>query len=131
MSVKLSSIAANLEAERDGEEIASVLYPNVKYTVRSILFGPYETARDLSLQTLFKKFGDQPIPRNAQIADQGRLMAEHILLGWSGFDTPYSREAALETLTDPAYREFVADVELAARKVGKRNLEFVEALVKN
>lgn len=131
MVVKLQSTASDLTKEREGDTIASLLYPGVTYQVRSVHYEPFATARDLALQNLARKYGDQPVPRDESVKIMGGLFVEHLLLGWEGFDTPFTSDIAMNTLTDPAYRELVADVEVAARKAGKQRLEFQKALVKN
>lgn len=131
MVVKLQSTASDMVKERDGDRIASLLYPGVIYRVRSIHYEPFANARDLALQNLARKHGDQPAPRDETVKIVGALIAEHLLLGWEGFDIAFTTEVAKNTLADPSYRELVADVEVAARKAGKKRLEFEEDLVKN
>ena len=131
MSVKLSSVKADIAAEMEGETLPSTIYPGVKYTLRSYFLPDFETARDLELQKLAKIHGDKLVPRETMTSLFGELYAAHLLVSWSGFDVGYSPEVALKTLTDPAFREMVADVEVCARKVGKRQVEFVKDTVGN
>lgn len=131
MAVKLQSVASDLEKESNGDIQPSTLYPGVVYRVRSVHYEPYATARDLALQALARQYVETPIPREASVNTAGRLLADHLLLGWSGFDEAYTPDVASRTLTNPAFRELVADIELACRKAGKKQLEFETNLVKN
>jgi len=129
--VKLGSLKADLVKEADGEWIDIPDLPGVALKVRSVNFPAYKTARDLAVQRLARKHGKKPIPEKEMAEVSGRLFAEHLLLGWRGFDVDYTPELALEVLTDPAYRELRAHVEWAAAQVGHAEVEFVEDLAKN
>lgn len=133
MSVKFSSIAANLTKERDGEYREVPEWPSVKLGVRSLHNPAYQLARDALIARYVRK---KPSPVQRQI-DAGRLYATHILFGWDGFSnedgTPlvYTPELAMEKMTNPEYRELVQKVEAAATEVGESEIEFIEEATKN
>jgi hypothetical protein len=131
MTVKLSSVAADLAAEEVGEWTASPTFPGVEYLVSSLNKPAYVTARDLSLQRLARRYKGKPPPSAEITAEAGKLYCRHILHGWRGFDVPYAPEKALEILCDPAYRAVLQDVEWCASQVGQAEIEFVEDATKN
>ena len=126
MAVKFGSLKADIETERSGEWIECPDLPGVSFKVKSFNDPQYRVARDLLVQRLARKHGKKPAAPEEQEAEFGRLYAKHILLDWQGFDVPYSAEAALEALTDPAYRDLRRYVESAAAQVGAVDVEFVE-----
>mgnify|MGYP001574115861 CR=1 FL=1 len=129
--VRLSSLRADSALERNGDWVDAMSIPGVSFMVRSINFPKYTIQRDLLLQRLRRQSGGKPIAQDTLYTELGRLYAEHILLDWKGFDVPYSREVAMQTLTDPEYREVVMAVETAAGQVGQSTLEFVDEQSKN
>ena len=129
--VRLSSLRADSALERNGDWVDAMSIPGVAFNVRSINFPRYTVARDLLLQRLRRQSGGKPIAQDTLYTELGRLYAEHILLDWRGFDVPYSRETAMQTLTDPEYRDVVMAVETAAGQVGQSQIEFCEDAAKN
>lgn len=130
--VKLASLRANSEKERAGDWIESTSIPGVTFMVRSINYPPYTIARDQLLQRLRRKAGsNKPLAQDTLTTELGRLYAQHLLLGWKGFDVEYSPETAMEHLTNPEFREMVAAIENAANQVGAAELEFIESTAKN
>ncbi len=129
--VKLSSLRSDSERERNGDWVDSLSIPGAAFMVRSINYPPYTIARDLMKQRLARKSGGKPIPQDTLYTELGRLYAEHLLLDWRGFDEEYSKDRAVELLTDPEFRELVMAVELAAGSVGQAELEFIEGAAKN
>lgn len=131
MTIKLGSVKADLAKETDGDLIAIPDLPGVKLRVRSPHYQPFIAARDLATRRLAKKFGDAAVPEEEIARVYGAVYAQHLLLGWEGFDAPYSADLALETLTDPAYRALRLHVAWASGKVGQQDVEFVETERKN
>jgi hypothetical protein len=129
--VRLSSLRTDSALERAGDWIESPSIPGASFLVRSINYGPYAIARDLLLQRLRRKSGGKPIPQDILFPELGRLYVQHLLLGWKGFDTEYSAEVAMQTLTDPEFRDVVAAVEAAAGEVGQSEIEFLDQTSKN
>ena len=111
MVVKLQSTASDLTKEREGDTIASLLYPGVTYQVRSVHYEPFATARDLALQNLARKYGDQPVPRDESVKIMGGLFVEHLLLGWEGFrfDRQYGAFGGESRLSYMVIRQYAAD----------------------
>lgn len=126
MTVKLSSLKANLDRETKGDWIDFPDWEGVSFNVSSLNLPAYTTKRDLLLQRLQRKYKRKPVPKDVLNAELGRLYAEHILHGWRGLDVEYSPTVALETLTDPEYRNVVAAVEYCAAQVSAIDVEFVE-----
>ncbi len=131
MTVKLSSLKADLKREEEGDWIDYPDWPGVRFKVSSINKPAYTIARDLLLQKMARKSKGKPQDRNKTTPEFGRLYAEHILHDWEGFDEPYTPELARQHLTDPAYRDLVFAVEWCAAKIGEVDAEFLEDAGKN
>ncbi len=132
MSVlKLSSLRANLEREQQGDWVDSLRWAGVRFRVRALTTPSYRIKRDPRLATLSRKYKGKPIPPEVSGPILGRLYAEEILLGWEGLDIAYSPEVALETLSDPAYRELVSEIEWCAGTLSEVDAEYEEETAKN
>ena len=131
MTIKLSSVKADLAREEKGDWIAYPDWPGVEFNVSSLHLPAYQTARDLLLQRLARKYQRKPTPRTEMTVEHGKLYAEHILHGWRGLDVEYSPETAREILSNPEYRNVVAAIEWCAAQVSDVALEFVEEAGKN
>lgn len=129
--VKLSSLKADLAREANGDEVESLRWPGVKFRVSALTKPSYRVKRDALFQRLQRRFKGKPIPQDELGPAIGRLYAEEILHGWSGMDEPYTPERALEVLSDPAFREVVAEVEYCAGTLSEIDAEFVEDASKN
>jgi hypothetical protein len=129
--VKLASLKADTQREIEGEWIPYPKWEGVRFNVSSLHSPAYETARDLLLQQFAKKYQGAPVPPVERDVEFGKLYCRHILHGWDGLDVEYSSEVALETLSDPEYRDVVTAVEYCAGQVAKREVEFVEVAIKN
>ena len=126
MAVKLASLKANLPRENDGDWIQIPDLLGVRLLVRSFHYGPYKTALAQVQQRFRRKYGYDGAPDDVAAREAGKLYADHILLGWEGLDVPYSRETALEVLTDPAHRAMRGHVDYASAKVAETSAEFIE-----
>lgn len=131
MTVKLTSLAADLAREENGDWIDFPEWPGVAFNVSSLLKPAYVTERDILLQRLARRHKGKTPPADVVAAEAGQLYCKHILHGWRGLDVEYSPEVALATLTDPAYRAVVNAVEWCASQVGQIEAEFVETEAKN
>lgn len=131
MTVKLSSLKADLNREKNGDWIAYPDWPGVRFKVSGFTIPAYEAARDLMQQKLQAEYRSGRIPNDVITPRLGELYATYILHDWEGFDETYSPALAAKFLTDPAYREIVYAVEWCAKKVSEVRVEFVEADVKN
>lgn len=131
MTVKLSSLAADLSAEAKGEWIDYPEWPGVAFNVRSLHYPPYATARDLLIQKMMRQNKGVMPPADKMAPEVGKLYCKHILHGWRGLDEEYTPEKALEVLCDPAYRRVVEAVEWCAGQVAQRDVDFVEDASKN
>lgn len=131
MTVKLSSIKADLKRETKGDWIDYPDWPGVALNVSSLLLPAYRIDRDLLGQRLSRQYKGKPIPPEVVTTEIGKLYHKHILHDWRGFDEPYSREVAGEMLPDPEYRNIVAAVEWCAAKVSDVDVEFIEDAAKN
>jgi hypothetical protein len=137
--LKLSSMRADSQKERDGDWVPALDLDqsgNVKWFVRSTNYAPFKIARDAIGAKLARKHGDN-VPEDVLAEAYGKLAVEHLLLGWDGFvdddeqDIPFSPERALEILTDPEYRHVRGSLYIAAQRVGREEVEFIAAKVKN
>ncbi len=131
MTIKLASLRANLEREAAGDWIDFPDWPGVAFNVRSLHAPSYTTKRDLMLQRLGRKYKGKAPPPEVMAREAGKLYCDEILFGWRGLDEVYTPELALETLTDPAYRDVVSAVEWCAAQLAQGSIEFVEEATKN
>lgn len=131
MAVKLGSLAVDLKREQEGEWVDIPELPGVKLLVRGFGYGPYQMAKGQIEARWVRKFGRDPVPTEISHRENGKLYADHILLGWDGFDEPYSDERALDVLTDPAFREVHDHIRYAGQKIMQSEAEFVEDAAKN
>lgn len=131
MTVKLSSLKADLAREAKGDWIDYPDWPGVSLNVSSLLLPAYRVARDLMFQRLQRLHKGKPIPPDVLNPEIGKLYHQHILHDWRGFDQPYSRDLAGQMLADPEYRSLIAAVEWCAAKVSDVDVEFVEETEKN
>lgn len=131
MAVKLSSIRADLQREHEGDWVDIPDLPGVRLKVRAFSYGPYQIAKGLIEQKWARKYGKDPVPPDVSERENGRLYAEHILLDWEGFDEAYSKERALEVLTDPAFRELNAHIRYAGSRLAAQDIQFTEDAAKN
>jgi hypothetical protein len=129
MTVKFNSLKSDIAKEQTGDWVECPDLPGVSFKVRSFNHPPYRVARDLLVQRMARRNGKKAAPPEEMESAFGKLYAEHILLDWAGFDTPYSPEAAREALSDPAYRDLRRYVESAAAQVGQSEVEFTEEAV--
>lgn len=130
--VKLSSLKSVLQKEREGEWIkAPEIGEGVEFLVRSTNYPAYMIARDDASARLNKKYATDPVPPEVLAKENGEIVAEHLLLGWKGLDEDYDPELAFEVLCDEAHRAIRTGVIMAATKVGRQEVEFVEAGAKN
>lgn len=129
--LKLDSIKADLDKERNGDWVEFPDWPGVSFKVKSIEAPDFRTGRDMLLRKLARKYKSKPIPQDELQQDIGKLYHSHILIDWKGLDTPYSPDQALDVLTDPAYRKVFAAIEWCAAQIGESDAEFVEDAAKN
>lgn len=129
--LKLSSIKADLNKEANGEMIPYKPWPGVSFMVRSTMCQTYQVARAQLYQRWSAAYGDEPVPPSVLSSDIGKLLCEHILIGWDGLDVEYSKEKALEVLCDEAFREVRAAVEFCASKVAAITPKFEADTAKN
>jgi hypothetical protein len=146
--LKFSSLEVDIKAETDGEWIPIKKWigldpdepysvtdlPGIEFFVRSDNYQPYKVARQKLGEKLEETKSDYPdgiIPDDVADIEHGRIMAEHLLLGWKGFDVEYTPEMAMAALTKPAGRVHRQMVIFCARKVGRRKAEFDKDAAKN
>lgn len=131
MTVKLSSLRADLAREEKGDWIEFPDWPGVEFNVSSLHLPMYQTARDLLFKRLTKIYKKSAVPGPVMTTELGKLYAKHILHGWRGLDVAYTSEKAVEILTDPEFRNVVAAVEWCAGKVSEIDVEFADDEAKN
>lgn len=149
--LKLSSIEVDTKAETDGEWVQikewTGLDPEkpfhvtkfedegieLKMLVRSTNCHSFKVARQKAGERLEEMKKDNPdgIPDELVDVENGKLMAEHLLLGWSGFDVEYSPDAAVALLTKPSARIHRQMVMFCATRCGQRKAEFLASEADN
>lgn len=125
MTVKLSSLRADMRRQNDGDWVEVPALPGVELKVRGLNYGPYQA--DLSqvrARWISRYRGIDGVPPEVVTRDLGRLYAKHLLLEWRGFDEPYDADTAEEMLTSPG--AFFGHVAEAAAEVSRTETEFVE-----
>jgi hypothetical protein len=131
MTVRLSSIKADLDREQKGDWVEYPDWPGVSFNVSSLLIPAYRIDRDLLGQRLARQYKGKAIPPDVLTTEVGKLFHKHILHNWKGFDKEYSKELASEMMADPEYRNLVEAVQYCANRLAETDLEFVEDAVKN
>lgn len=129
--IKLSSLKAGGARERDGEWIDIPDLPGVKLKVRGTGYGPFQAAKGIVEQRWVRRYGKEAVPIEVQLEDNGKLYLDHIVLGWEGFDVPYSAEEARKYLLDPEMRELHDHIRYAMGRVASARIEFAEEAEKN
>lgn len=131
--VKLTSLQRDMKRELGGDWVDIPHLPGASLCVRSLNYPPYKIGRATLLKRLGSKYGqDFSEARDRDMeAGFGQLYAEHILLGWRGFDEEYSAELAAQRLPAEEWAPLRELVEWAATKVASKNVEFVEGAAKN
>lgn len=124
--IKLSSLRADVQREKDGDWVDIPELPGVALKVRGFAYGPFQIARDIVQARWVRKYQRDPVPPEVSYPENAKLYADHILLDWRGFDVPYSRETALETLLDPGFRDLHEHIRYAGGKLAQTETEFVE-----
>jgi hypothetical protein len=139
MTIKLSSLKADLKREAEGDWIEYPDWKGVAFNVTSPLAPAFSTARDLKLQDIVKSVKAMKLPdsqadtETAKRSEQalGELFGEHILKDWRGLDEPYSYEKGVEICTKPEYRNVFNAVVWCSGVLSKIEIEFVEDELKN
>jgi hypothetical protein len=131
MTIKLSSLKADLAREEKGDWIASIDIPGAEFNVSSLHLPAYQTALALMEQRLARAYKGTPIPQHVRTVEIGKLLHKHILHDWRGFDTPYSEEIAREMLCEAEGRNFIAAVQNCAAMLSLTDVEFEEDAGKN
>ena len=130
--IRLASLARDLQQENEGATVASTRWgSDVTYTVRSDEYAPFVQARTAALERHRRLNGTAPLATAAFVDLFGRLVSDHLLLGWSGFDVLWTPVIATATLVNPAYMDVLSDVLSAAAGVGKGRVEYLEDVGKN
>lgn len=132
MAIDLNSLRSDLKREREGDWIEIPDLPGVEYCVRSNNYQPFQDAWNALIARNNKRYGiGRAVPQDAWGRDFGALLAEHLLLGWKGFDVEYSEDDALMRLTAEEWRILRETVLWASQQVGQAQIEFVEDAGKN
>lgn len=137
MALKLSSIKIDLTREREGAWIEIPEWPGVALLTRGFQYGPFKTARDAFYKDLAKRHGKNTDSEDELFDINGKLIADHLLLGWRGIvddqekQVPFTRETALELLTDRGWRVFQTKANWAAAQLEMVDAEFVKDTEKN
>lgn len=131
MTIKLSSLKVDLDRERKGDWMPSAEFPGARFLVSSLHLPAYQTALHLLEQAWARKYKLDPVPADVRTVGIGKLLHEHILHDWDGFDVPYSKETATEMLCVPEGRNFIASVQNAAAMISLTDAEYLGDEVKN
>ena len=130
-TIKLASLRVSDQSEEAGTWVDLPDVPGAAVLVRSLDYPPYTLARTVLFQRFSRLYGRKPAPQNEIVPAIGKLYAEHILLGWKGFDVEFSPEEAMLRLSDWTWRKLTTMVEWAAGTLSEAQVEFVEDATKN
>jgi hypothetical protein len=131
MSIKLSSLKADLKRESDGDwEPAGAELPGVRFKVRSGGTASFRIKSDQLKKKHDRKYAGD-VPPDIEAREWGSLIAEELLRGWDGIDEPYSPETALAALTDPEHRALRVAVLACAYRLSLPDVQFAEQATKN
>lgn len=125
MTIILSSLMIDAARENDGDWVSYPSWEGVRFRVRSTNYAPYKA--DLQArQTEAARRYPKGIPDAVTLSLMGELVAEHLLIGWEGFDVEYSPETALEMLGNPELRTIVGAVLQCAESLTIPKIRFVD-----
>jgi hypothetical protein len=137
--MELSALKRDVATVESGEWVGGI--PDMgalRLKVRGFSSQAYQTALGRLMRAVSReeRERDGSIKPNASRRVMGEAMHETILLDWQGIESdgaalPYSKEKALELLTDPTYGPFQEAVAFAARFVDSARAEETEEIVKN
>jgi hypothetical protein len=108
MAVKLGSLRRDIKKQNDGDwiQVAELMDPKTgeipEFHVRGINYSPFQMARSNLIGKLTRRYGTRPAPIEETHRDEGKLMAQHLLLGWKNADPPYDPDVAEEMMCDAA-----------------------------
>lgn len=131
MTIKLSSLKADLKREAEGDWIDFPDWVGVSFHVASPLAPAFATARDLKLQELSKRHKGKDIPTAEADAANADLYATYILKGWKGLDVEYTPDMGREICTKPEYRNVFNAIIWCSGRLSRIEEEFVEDETKN
>ncbi|MFD2650556.1 hypothetical protein [Brucella rhizosphaerae] len=135
--IKLDSLKADTLQEREGEWVYVKTWPRLgelpglAFKVRSTNSPDYVTAKTSQQMKLTQKYGMETPPYNEVSIAEGELAAEYLLLDWKGLSEKYNSAEARSLLSSPEGRNILSMVFWCADQVGRRQVEFLEAAVKN
>jgi hypothetical protein len=142
MGIKISSIAADLKRENDGDyvEIPPDIIgggEGILLKVRAFSYAPYLKERNEIVRKWHRAYGRDQVPLDVAFKADGRLYAKHILLDWKGLDEDdgspmkFSIERAEELMTNMEFRLLQDAVQYAAGKIMVIAAEETKAELKN
>jgi hypothetical protein len=131
VTVKFSSLKADVDRETKGDWVPSPDFPGVELFVSSLHLPAYQTELALTEQRLARQAKGQPVSPKARVPAIGKLLHKHILHGWRGFDVEFSKEAAWEMMSVYEGRDFIAGVQNCAALISLRNYDVDEDAAKN
>jgi len=135
--MKLTDIAVDLEREEQGDWVEIPDLPGVSLKVRSLYNKDFQQAHQLMARKLNRRYGNRPVPLDVQTQSYARILAENVLIDWSGISdeneqaVEYSAELGREVLAEPQYRKLADAVTWAAGFVGDQEIEELEESGKN
>jgi hypothetical protein len=106
MAVKLGSLRRDIKKQNDGDWVPFSEYMDPKtgeipeFLVRGFNYKPFQIARSNIIAKLTRRYGQKPIDPEESHREEGRIFAQHLLLGWRNAEPPYDRDVAEEMLCD-------------------------------
>lgn len=130
--IKLRSVkAAPVEQDKKGTWQESIDIPGARFKVSSLHHPDYQAELGMLEQKWAREYPGKPVPQTVRVPAVGRLLLEHILHDWSGFDEAYSPELAAEMMSSYEDRILISAVQNCAAMAGMGKFEFVKDEAKN
>lgn len=131
----LSSIRTDLARIRKGDWVPAPYAPwktvKARFNVSTLNLPAYQLAVRRVNEKLASKYAGDPVDPDELHAENGALLAEHILHGWENLDVEYTPEIALDMLCDPSYDALNTVIRVCAMKLEETKAEFIKAAEKN
>jgi hypothetical protein len=128
--IKLSSLKADLETEKNGKWIDYPAWPGVSFHVASELSPEFTAARDAGIQEMARLYPGEVPPEKRRDAVM-QAYHDHILLDWKGLDEPLTPELKRQVFFDEEYRNVAGAVIWCSEQVARISLSYVEDTAKN
>lgn len=123
----------DVQAEDEGEWVEYPLNPDFKVLLRSVHYPPFRKAQAAAVARLRKAHPDGNIPGDLLAKVTGKNFAEHLIVSMAlpkdraGKAVKFTRDMALEIMTDRKGRKVADWIATEAQRIGEREAVAFEA----